>query len=81
VPRYTPTEKRMMYLLRDCLPHSVEQLHDCLDDPLSSRAAVKVRVSGLRKKLQEQGEDVRCEPIDGKTFYRWVRLVAHSVNE
>ena len=72
---YTPTERRMLELLRDGLPHSREDLHSCLDDDLSQLTAIQYHLSRIRGKLSLIGEDIICEYYKRSFYYRHVRLL------
>lgn len=69
---YTPTEKRILAILRDGQPHTVAELHRCLDDDLSDPEALWSRISFLRKKLEPKGQGIYSVNRKGVTTYRLV---------
>lgn len=71
----------MMTVFYDGLPHSVDQLRECLADPLSSNRAVTERIHILRKKLEPIGETIVTELVRGLYMYRHTRLVSVSAYE
>lgn len=72
---YTPTQKRMLAVLRDGLPHTREELHACLPDDLSELRAIQAHISHIRKHLRVVGEEIVCEYYLRKLHYRHVRLL------
>lgn len=70
---FTPIQTKMMAVLGDGLPHSKDELHECCGP--SSIGIVKFHIYGIRKKLQERGEDVVCTYSGGKFRYQYVRLI------
>lgn len=49
--RLTPTERRILDLLADGLPHSREELARCLPDDLASPSSVGRHLTGIRRAL------------------------------
>jgi hypothetical protein len=78
VPQFTPTQRRILAVLSDGLPHTPGELHACLDDELAGRNAVQFHLSKLRKTLREVGQDVICEYYQRRFTYRHVRLLANG---
>jgi hypothetical protein len=75
-PRYTPTHQRILMLLSDGLPHSLQELMECTDDgEFCSRKNIHTHLSMLRKKLQPRGEDIMCRRSGKDFLYRHVLLV------
>lgn len=72
---FTPTEKRILQVLGDGLPHTKEELHTCLMDELSEVDTVKTHISNLRTKLQLRGQDIDCIKHNRRYKYRQVRLL------
>lgn len=72
---YTPTERRMLALLRDGLPHLREELHACLYDEMAELSAIQPHLSHIRQKLRPHGEDIICELHKRTIHYRHVRLL------
>lgn len=73
---YTPTQRRLLDVLADGMPHRREELHACLGDELSSRNNLEVHLTHLRKRLNRQGLHVVCESNGKWSRYRLVRLLA-----
>lgn len=72
----TPTEMRLYRTLSDGNRHTKKDLHDCLDDDMAGRTAVKKHITEIRKKLRPRGLDVTCERHDGSVCYRLVRMLS-----
>ena len=72
-PRYTPTHKRMLALLRDGQPHSREEMHACLWDELSKMSAVKHQVCMLRALLKPR-RDIIVQYYKRSLYYRLIRV-------
>lgn len=72
---YTPTQKRILAVLADGLPHSSEELLKCIGDDLSPSGNLRVHLSLLRKKLRPLGEDILCEYSYRTYSYRHVKLL------
>jgi len=75
---FTPTEKRMLEVLRDGLPHAREELHACLDDDLSRRSSIQPHITRLRSKLEGRGEGILCVLYESKPHYQQVRFLASA---
>lgn len=71
----TPTQQRFLDVLGDGLPHSRDQLRNCLPDPLGDYSNVQLHISYLRKKLRPRGQDILCVFHQKSFYYRWVRLL------
>jgi hypothetical protein len=75
--KLTPVETRMLDVLRDGLPHSGAQLHDCLADDRGVMSNIGAHLTSLRKKLRPGGHDIVCEERNGSGgVYRLVRHLA-----
>jgi len=72
---FTPTQQRMLNLLSDGLPHSREAMLECLQDEQVCSTAHTPHLLAIRKKLRPKGEDVICEYIKRRPYYRHVRLL------
>lgn len=72
--RFTPTETRIMNVLIDGEGHTLQELHKCLFDELSSVAGVKVQIHRIRKYIRTIGQDIVTRKIEGTVFYKLVRL-------
>jgi hypothetical protein len=57
---HTPTQRRMLAVLADGLPHRREEQAACLHDDLAPTGAIRFHLANLRKSLQPQGLDILC---------------------
>lgn len=73
---FTPTQQKMLAVLADGKAHAREELHKCLEDPLTSVKAIRAHLSSIRKLLRPAGEDIICELKDRAICYRHVRLLS-----
>jgi hypothetical protein len=73
---YTPTQKRMLRLLADGLPHPRTELFQCLVDDLGPLSNIQPHLSHLRKRLRPKGQDIICEIDRRRICYRQVRLLS-----
>lgn len=74
VSEFTPTQRAMLAVLSDGLPHTLVELHACLPDELGAMVNASMHISNLRKKLRKSDEDIICQVHGRDTFYRHVRL-------
>ena len=72
---YTPTEKRMLKLLSDGLPHKRQELHSCLEDELSQLDAIQPHLSRIRHRIRAVGEDIICVLHQRTIAYQHVRTL------
>ena len=79
MPDYTPTQQRILLLLSDGLPHTREEIRECIDT-MSSNANIRTHLTILRKKLEGVGQAILYEfqGFPPKTVYRHVRLLANA---
>ncbi len=77
---YTPTETRILDLLRDGLPHRRDEVFKCLDDDLADISAIYPHMTRLPKKLQPKGQDILAVTTGRITFYQHIRLL-NSAND
>ena len=77
---FTPTQKRMLELLSDGLPHRREELHKCLEDDLSQLNAIQPHISRIRDKIRGKGEDIICVYFERTIGYQHVRVL-YSAND
>lgn len=75
--RFTATEKKIIDVLSDGLPHRREELHACLPDELGDRINLNLHISNIRKKIVGRGEDIVCQLRNRRIHYRHVRML-HS---
>jgi len=79
MPLYTRTEKRLMDVLSDGMPHHKEELWACIDDELSGENTLRVHMTNLRNKLRPAGMDVLLDRCGNCAYrYRLVRLISRS---
>ncbi len=73
-PRIT-VPQRMLNLLSDGRPHTIQELHGCLEDELGELSNVWAHLTALRRALATRGEDVVCRRRDGVSWYCLVRSI------
>ncbi len=81
VPKFTPTQQRIIDVLSDGKPHSRKELKGCLPDELAELKTVNVHIAHIRVKLRPIGEDIICEM--GSMYqlgFRHVRLLTSPNN-
>ena len=74
------TQIKLLGILADGMPHSIQELHTAIPDELSSPRAVITHISKLRKVLRPKGEDIICEYAKRRRFYRQIRLLASATD-
>jgi predicted Zn-ribbon and HTH transcriptional regulator len=74
---FTTTQKKIIEVLSDGLPHTKEELHTCLYADDGDLDNIKPHLTALRKILRRKGEDIVCI-WKGKfeRGYMHVRLIA-----
>jgi hypothetical protein len=77
---FTPVQSRMLEVLRDGLPHTRYELHDCLQDEMGPISNIRSHLSSIRKKIRPFGEDIICELANRRICYRHVRLLASPLD-
>jgi hypothetical protein len=60
VPEFTPTEKRILNVLRDGQNHTKQELLACLNEDMPSKRLLSVTLFRIRKKLKTIGHDIVC---------------------
>lgn len=75
---FTPTQRAILQVLSDGLPHRREELHACLPDELGPQRNIRAHITAIRKILRPRGEDVVCEYGRFGFGYRHVRLLANA---
>lgn len=78
---YSPTERRMLAVLADGMPHSRKELHACLLDDMGALSNIQPHIKSLRPKLQRKGQFIVCELYNGSPHYRQVRLLINPNRE
>lgn len=71
---FTPTERKILEVLSDGMPHTRDELNQCLSDDLAASTALKNHMCQLRKKLPA-GQDVICQYKNKQYHYRHIRLL------
>ena len=71
----TPTQRAMLDVLADGLPHTREELHACLPDELGVIGNIRPHITAIRKVLRPRGQDIICETAYRRTRYRHVRML------
>ena len=76
---FTPTQRRMLAVLSDGLPHTRLELAACLEDELAKPSAVKKHLYLMRKVLRAQGQTILCEFDLKRPRYRHVILLPQAL--
>jgi DNA-binding winged helix-turn-helix (wHTH) protein len=71
---FTPTQARLMEILKDGHAHPVAQLWACIGDDMATDGTLRVHITYLREALRGQGRGILCDRR-GPTTYRLVRLI------
>lgn len=76
---YTPTQKRILAVLSDGLPHTRDELMRCLNDDMAEEGTLKAHIQMIRNKLRPIGQNIISECHGrGSFFYRLTRLISVS---
>lgn len=70
--KFTATQRRILEVLADGMPHLYEELKPCFSDPLSGKANLRDQICRMRKILRIRGEDIVCE-------YRYMRFAYRHI--
>lgn len=73
---HTPTQRRMLAILKDGMRHRKSELVPCLNDELADEGAVYNHICQMNKILERKGQRVICEKVGWATYYRHVRLLS-----
>lgn len=73
--KFTPTQRRIMHVLSDGLPHHRDEVLRCIDDPMASRSNVANHILLVRRKLRPLGHDIVCELYRASIYYRHIILL------
>lgn len=71
VVKLTATERKVMDLLSDGMPHPMRALQALMWEDPGTAEAVSVCITRIRKKINSKGEDIMCR--DG--MWRLVRYI------
>jgi hypothetical protein len=74
---FTPTQRRILAVLSDGLPHPVDELVKCLNDETATKQHVAPHLTAMRKLLGTRGETIANRYDRGTICYMHVRLL-HS---
>lgn len=81
----TLTQRKMVAILQDQLPHTALELHACLRDKDTYIDNIRSHITFIRKLLRKGGVDVLCSRgVKGEpssATYQLVRLTASPYNE
>jgi hypothetical protein len=72
----TVTQKKILKVLSDGLPHHRQELHLCLPDDLSGITAVRRHIFEIRKYVKSKRQDILCQFIKGKLYFRLIRTIS-----
>lgn len=72
---FTPTQQRIMNILRDGLPHHWKEMTACVDE-LADRNNLKPHLTALRKIIGPRGLDIVCGRRGHMIYYRLFRIVS-----
>lgn len=75
--KYTPTQRRIMDILSDGMPHPKEEIQETFYDPMAVSGAVRTHISYLRKKIEPTGFGILIEYVNHGICYRLVQFVEH----
>lgn len=74
-PLFTPTQSKMLTILKDGMPHDLDELFSCLSDEIQPKRNVHVHLLAIRRVLRSHGQEVIYEMFDNRPHYRWVVLL------
>ena len=79
---YTSTQRKILELLSDGKSYTKQEIFDaCIPDDLAKLSAVNPHIMNLRRKLQDGGQTIALERINGIGRYRLVRVLANPYRE
>ena len=74
---FSPTQRKILLVLSDGLPHKLPELMACLDELTERPNSLHSHLALIRRKLRPAGQDIICQFILRQRQYRHVRLL-HS---
>lgn len=77
---FSPTQSKILAILSDGMPHSIEELQRCLWDEKGASHNVAAHLTAIRKVIRPRGEDIICQHLNHSHRYRHVRLL-HSPSD
>lgn len=76
--RFTPTQRKLLAVLADGMPHRREELRQAIGDSEYTFANVQDQLSLARRVLRVRGEDIDCMYNGSMGLcYRHVRILVH----
>ena len=75
---FTPTQKRLLDMLADGMPHSNYELLQCLNDDMASIGTVRAHIYYLRTRLRPKGFDIIAHRAGRDHTFRKVRVLASN---
>lgn len=75
---FTPTQRRILAVLNDGMPHNRGELWACIGDDKGVPSLLSQHISNIRKHLRPIGQDIICEFANRTLNYRHVRLLAST---
>lgn len=73
--KFTRTERTILAVLSDGMPHPRQQLIDCIPHGQGDRTNVNWFLHRIRQKLRKKRHDVICEWRSRQVYYRHVILL------
>jgi hypothetical protein len=70
---FTPTQQRIVDLLKNGQPHKRDEVRRCVDE-LASLASLKTHLVKLRKRIRPHGYDVICQVLHRAYYYRLIKV-------
>lgn len=80
-PDYTPTQRMLLEVLSDGLPHKRDDLRRLIDPDLCERATLRVHISHLRHHLRLDGQNILCVWHKRVWCYQQVKLINPSISK
>lgn len=72
----TVTQKKILKVLSDGLPHTKQELHRCLPDEMSGVSALWKHVCLARKHVRLKGKDILSVFVNRSIRYRLVKIIS-----
>lgn len=73
---FTPTQRCILSILADGLPHRPAEIRSCLPDDMALVNTLRTHLSNIRKKLRPKGEDIACVIHCRRMCYQHIVLLA-----
>jgi DNA-binding response OmpR family regulator len=80
VPQFTATEQRILKVLADGRPHTVDELLACLEDSQAELNALLIHIFRIRRKMRPHDQHIRTllATKDYPTAYVHVTNINHT---